>query len=176
MTSPTSTNGARNEPDGSAVPPVLPSIPLSPEPPRSAHDQSIGGLVREVTTHLSVLVRSEVELAKAEVTSEVRKGVQGSVFFVIALVIATFSLFFLFFTLAELFAALGVVRWGAFAIVFGIMLLLAGIAGLIGYLRVRRIRKPERTISTLKDSAQVLANRGRGQARPELAGSGPRTR
>lgn len=149
---------ASNSQSGNAeVPPVLPSIPLSPEPgPREA---SLGALAKDVTTHLSTLVRSEVELAKAEVTAEVKKGVQGSVFFVIAAVIALFSLFYLFFTLAE-FLSLWLNRAAGFGITFLFMLLVAGLFGFLGYLRVRKIRKPERTIDSLKDSAQVLAQRG----------------
>ena len=42
------------------------------------------------------------------------------------------------------------------------MLLFAGLSALIGYSRVRKIRKPERTISSLKESAQVLSHMGRG--------------
>jgi uncharacterized membrane protein YqjE len=146
---------------GADVPPVLPSIPLSPEPVTTPADQSIGSLVKEATAHMSTLVRAEVELARAEVTAEVKKGVQGSVFFIIALTILLFSLFFLFFTLAELLA-LWLNRPASFAIVFGVMLVFAGLAALIGYLRVRKIRKPERTISSLKESAQVLSHVGRG--------------
>jgi hypothetical protein len=41
-----------------------------------------------------LLVRAEVELARAEVTAEVKKGLQGSIFFIVALVIVLFSLFF----------------------------------------------------------------------------------
>ncbi|MCW0214352.1 MAG: phage holin family protein [Pseudonocardia sp.] len=148
---------------------MLPSIPLSAEPARGADEQSIGNLVREVTTHVSTLVRSEVELAKAEVTSEVKKGVQGSVFFIVALVIALFSLFFFFFAIAELLA-IWLNRAAAFGIVFGVMLLVAGVAALIGYLRVKKIRKPERTISSLKDTAQVLSSRGKHSTTPELNG------
>ena len=69
-----------------------------------AGEQSIGALVKEATAHVSTLVRAEVELARAEVTSEVKKGLQGSIFFIVALVIALFSLFYLFFALAELLA------------------------------------------------------------------------
>jgi uncharacterized membrane protein YqjE len=164
VASPTSSSGAE-------VPPVLPSIPLAPEPVRSPGDQSIGALVRDATAHVSTLVRAEVELARAEVTAEVKKGVQGSVFFIIALVILLFSLFFAFFALGELLA-LWLRRPAAFAIVFGIMLLATALFALLGYLRVRKIRKPERTISTLKESAQVLTHRGRdGDAAPhELNG------
>ena len=161
MASPTS-------PSGAGVPPVLPSIPLAPEAPRSG-EQSVGELVREVTTHLSTLVRAEVELARAEVTAEVKKGVTGSVFFAVAAVIGLFSLFFLFFTFAELLA-LVLLRWAAFAIVFGVMLLAAGLFGFLGYQKVRKIHKPERTIESLRESAQMLQHRGR----PELDAPSPR--
>jgi uncharacterized membrane protein YqjE len=156
--------------DGAGVPPVLPSIPLAPEPVPSTDEKSIGGLVSEATKHVSTLVRAEVELARAEITAEVKKGLQGSVFFIVALTILLFSLFFLFFTLAELLA-IWLNRAAAFGIVFAVMLLAAGLFGFLGYRRVRKIRAPERTISTLKESAQVLSSRGRSDedaVRPEL--------
>jgi uncharacterized membrane protein YqjE len=148
---------------------VLPSIPLAPEPVKPLSEQSIGNLVKEATAHVSTLVRAEVELARAEVTAEVKKGLQGSIFFIVALVIVLFSLFFLFFTIAEVIA-IWLPEWAGFAITFGIMILAAGVFGLLGYLRVRKIRKPERTISSLKESAQVLTHRGRPDAPAELNG------
>ena len=66
MASSTSRGGAE------AVPPVLPSIPLAPEPVKPLSEQSIGNLVKEATAHVSTLVRAEVELARAEVTAEVK--------------------------------------------------------------------------------------------------------
>jgi len=159
---------------GADVPPVLPSIPLAPEPAKAPSEQSIGDLVRDATEHVSTLVRAEVELARAEVTAEVKKGVQGSVFFIVAFVIVLFSLFFFFIAVGEVLA-IWLPRWAAFSIVFGIMVIIAALFGLLGYLRVRRIRKPERTIASLRDSAQVIAQRGRGtDGRPELDGHGAR--
>jgi uncharacterized membrane protein YqjE len=146
--------------DGAGVPPVLPSIPLAPEPVPSTDEKSIGGLVSEATRHVSTLVRAEVELARAEITAEVKKGLQGSVFFIVALTILLFSLFFLFIAIGELLA-IWLNRAAAFGIVFGVMLLAAGLFGFLGYRRVRKIRAPERTISTLKESAQVLSSRGK---------------
>lgn len=166
MASPTSSGGGD-------VPPVLPSIPLAKEPVRSAGEQSIGELVRQATAHVSTLVRAEVELARAEITSEVKKGLQGSIYFVVALAILLFSLFFAFLALGEVLD-IWLPRSAAFGIVFGIMLLTAALFGLLGYLRVRKIRKPERTISSLRESAQVLAHRGHDgagpEAHPELTG------
>jgi uncharacterized membrane protein YqjE len=156
---------------GAEVPPVLPSIPLAPEPVVPLSEQSLGAIVRDATTHVSTLVRAEVELARAEVTAEMKKGLQGSIFFIIALVVLLFSLFFLFFTLAELLAE-WLQRWAAFGIVFALMLLTAGAFAFLGYRRVRKIRAPERTISTLKQSAQVFTHLGKadedGAVRHEL--------
>jgi hypothetical protein len=152
-----SPNSAGN---GTQVPPVLPSIPLSPEASHGA-DGSIGGLVKDATTHVSTLIRSEVELAKSEVTAEVKKGVKGSVFFVIALVIMLYSLFFFFFFVAELLQYL-LLPWASYLVVFGLMLLTAGLFAFLGYLKVKKLRAPERTISSVKDTASALSKRGSG--------------
>ncbi len=144
--------------NGSEVPPVLPSIPLSAEV-SGAPDASIGGLVREATSHVSTLIRSEVELARSEVTAEVKKGVKGSVFFLVALTIVLFSLFFFFIFVAQLLS-IWLQSWAAYLIVFAIMIAVAGLFGLLGYLRVRKIRAPERTISSVKETAAALSRRG----------------
>jgi uncharacterized membrane protein YqjE len=149
-------NGSRDGAPWSSVT----SIPLSEEGTGSGGEQSIGTLVRDATTHLSTLVRAEVELAKTEIAGEVKKGVKGSVYFILALTVLGFSLFFLFFTLAEGLAQLGLWRWAAFGIVFLVMLLVAGLLALLGYRRVRKIRAPQRTIESLKDTAQITRRHG----------------
>jgi uncharacterized membrane protein YqjE len=143
---------------------VVPSIPLNAEPVRATGDASVGNLVKEVTTHVSTLVRAEVELAKQEVTAEVKKGVQGSIFFVLAAVIALFSLFYFFFAVAEAFNLIWPSQqWAGYAVTFAIMLITAGIAGFLGYLKVRKIKAPERTIETARESVEAL-RRGRSDA------------
>jgi hypothetical protein len=143
----------------STQPPRVPSIPLSPEPTVSPAEQSVGALVRDASTHLSTLVRSEFELARTELVAEVRKGVRGSVYFVIALTIVLFSLFFLFLATGEVLDV-WLPRWAAFSIVFGLMLLTAGLFALLGYRRVRSIRKPERTISSLQETVHLARRNG----------------
>lgn len=136
------------------------SLPLSEEGTGSGGEQSLGNLVRDATAHVSTLVRAEVELAKTELAGEVKKGVKGSVFFVLALAVLAFSLFFGFFTLAEGLHALGLWRWASFGIVFLLMLLVAGLFALLGWKRVRKISAPKRTIESLKDTAQVARRHG----------------
>lgn len=156
MTHRTNANGggrhAAPEPD---APSTVASIPLSDVDVQMPGSASIGQLVRDATTQLSTLFRAEVELAKAEVTGEVKKGVQGSVYFIVALTVLLFSAFFFFFFLGELLD-LWLPRWAAFLVVFVLMVLVAAVFGLLGYRRVRKLRAPERTIDSLKQAKNVL--------------------
>ncbi|MQA09176.1 MAG: phage holin family protein [Pseudonocardiaceae bacterium] len=155
--------------DGSGAHAVS-SIPLSEDRigNGSAEGQSIGNLVRDASAHVSTLVRAEIELARAEITGEVKKGVKGSIYFIVALTVLLFSLFFLFFALAELLADLGLYRSAAFGIVFLAMLLVAGLSALVGWRKVRKIRAPERTISSVRDTAAAFKPRGYTEEHPGL--------
>ena len=146
-------NGKNGYPDG--VPNTISSIPLSDVDYRAPGTGSIGNLVKDATTQVSTLVRAEVELAKAEVTGEIKKGLQGSLFFLLALAVLIFSAFFFF---AAETLDIWLPRWAAFLIVFVFMLLVAALFGFLGYLRVKKLRKPEKTIDSLKQASTVLPN------------------
>jgi hypothetical protein len=153
--------------------PRVPSIPLADES-ASADEQSIGNLVKDATAHLSTLVRAEVELARSEVAGEIKKGLKGSVWFILALVILLYSSFFFFLFAAELLDE-WLPRWAAFLIVFGAMLGAVGLAGYLGFRKVRAIRAPKRTIDSMRDTAAVLRNRGEngnGNGTSTVAGNG----
>ncbi len=136
------------------VPTTVASIPLvDPHAPKV--DPSIGDLVKDATAQVSTLVRAEVELAKAEITRDVKKGLTGSVFFIAALVVLFYSTFFFFFFLAELLDE-WIWRWVAFLIVFVLMVLTTGALALFGYLKVRRIRGPQQTIETVREIPAAL--------------------
>ncbi|MGH3854281.1 MAG: phage holin family protein [Pseudonocardiaceae bacterium] len=167
-TQPRNGRHARPEPPLAVPPGPMPAVPLSPEALPQLADVSLGELVREAATHFSTLFRSEVELAKAEVTAEVRKGVKGSIFFVLALAIVVFSLFFLFITVAEVLA-IWLPQWAGFGIVFGVMLAVAAGCALLGWSRVRSMRKPERTISTVRETGAALTRRRPAAADPLAA-------
>jgi hypothetical protein len=111
-------------------------------------------------TQVSVLLRAEIELAKLELKAEAKKAVSGSVFFIAALTILMFSLFFVFFAIAELLADLGLWRSLSFTIVFIAMWLTAALLGFFGWRKVKRLRAPQRTIDTIKDTAAALSHPG----------------
>lgn len=119
-------------------------------------DQSIGALVKDATTHLSTLVRAEIELAKIEVGRDVKRGLRGSIFFIVALIVFLFSLYFPFIALAEGLAEIGLQRWAGFLITWGVMLLLVGALGFLGYKKVRGIKGPKRTIKAAQDTVAAL--------------------
>src|SRR5437660_607490 len=60
------------------VPRTLTTIPLT-DPHAVAVEPSIGELVRDATAQMSTLVRAEVELARAEITRDVKEGLTGSI-------------------------------------------------------------------------------------------------
>lgn len=136
------------------VPATVTSIPLV-DPHAAKPDPSIGDLVKDATTQVSTLVRAEVELAKAEITRDVKKALTGSVFFILALVVLFYSTFFLFFFVAELLDN-WLWRWAAFLIVFGAMVVVAVALAFAGYLKVRRIRGPQKTIESVKETREAL--------------------
>ena len=142
----------RTGPDGVGA---VPYLPLSSDTDVPG-DQSIGRLVGDATQHISTLVRAEMELAKSELIGEVKKGLKGAVYFLIALTVILYSTFFIFFTAAEGLAEWWRVRSLAFLSVFGLMLLTAAAAGFLGWRKVKKFKAPERTIASVKETAAVL--------------------
>jgi hypothetical protein len=143
--------------------PRVPSIPLSDETSGAANGQSIGSLVKDATQHLSTLIRAEIELARSEVAKEVKKGLTGSLFFIIAL-----AIFLPFIPFGLIALALGFNDmfdwenhpWLGFVCVFGLILVFTGLFVFMGIRKVRSVRAPKRTIETVKDTAAVLTHRG----------------
>lgn len=143
------------------VPTTVTSIPLI-DPDALPANPSIGDLVKDATAQVSTLVRAEVELAKAEITRDVKKGMTGSLFFILALVVLFYSTFFLFFFIAEVLDN-WLWRWVAYLIVFVLMILTTAVFALLGYLKVRRIRGPQQSIESLKETRDTFVP-GAGRA------------
>jgi hypothetical protein len=136
------------------VPSTLTTIPLT-DPHAGPGEPSIGDLIKDATTQVSTLVRAEVELARAEITRDVKKGLTGSVFFIAALVVLFYSTFFFFFFLAELLSN-WLAQWAAYLIVFAIMVVVGAALAVLGFLKVRRIRGPRQTIESVKETRTAL--------------------
>ncbi len=137
--------------------------PSSGPAARKSDEEPIGQLVAGVSSSLSTLLHSEIELAKLELKVSVKNAGVGVGFFGAALVLLVFSLTFGLIALAEGLAALGVYRWLSYLIVFLMLLAVVGILAWLGVKRVKTVKAPERTIATSRDTVAYLkANTKRG--------------
>lgn len=159
-----STNDGLYTDGSSAFSAKVNSIPLNDVDSSTGSENSIGDLVSHATAQTSSLIRSEIELAKTEITGEIKKGAIGGGFFAVAGVIGLYSSFFFFFFAAELLA-IWLDRWAAFLIVFLVMLVLAAVFALIGWNRFKKIKAPKATM----ESVGELKHLKPGQAKRNLA-------
>jgi hypothetical protein len=106
----------------------------------SATDR-LSGLMSRLTEDSARLVRSEIQLAKAEVTQQVASFTRVAVFGVIAGAIGVLSLFALM--LAGIYGlATQFSLWLSALIVFGVMIVFAGIFGLLAMRVVKKSKAP----------------------------------
>ncbi|MGK5110550.1 MULTISPECIES: phage holin family protein [unclassified Geodermatophilus] len=136
--------------------------------PAGAEEPSIGVLVQSAMADVSTLIRSEIELAKAEVGKSAKKAGIGVGAFGAAGVLLGISLVFLFITIAEFLTWLGLQRWISYLIVWAFYVLLAAIAALVGRAQLKKIEKPERTLETLRELPEVVRREAPGERRREV--------
>ena len=133
-----------------------------------AVEPSMGTLVQSAMADVSTLVRNEIELAKAEVGTSAKKAGVSVGSFAVAGVMAAFAGIFFFIALAEFLTWLGLLRWVSYALVFLLLLVLAGIAALVGKKMLKKIEKPERTIESLRELPQVMHREAPGARHREV--------
>jgi uncharacterized membrane protein YqjE len=114
---------------------------------------SVGELVRQASEHVSTLVRGEIELAKTELSSSVKRAGIGGGMLAAAVAVLLFSVPFLFVVLAEVLVAIDLPRWLSYLIVWVLFLLVAAVLALLGRRSLKKVRKPERTIETVRETA-----------------------
>jgi len=126
----------------------------TPEP--AGTDQSIGDLVALALKDVSQLVHYEIDLAKSELKGDARRiglaaALGGAAAFVACVVIVLISIAYAFGLVA-----LGIWDWAAFLIAAGTWILLAAIALLIAYLRLRGLSGLRRTRKTVSEDIKAL--------------------
>ncbi|CAG7649189.1 Putative Holin-X, holin superfamily III [Actinacidiphila bryophytorum] len=118
--------------------------------------RSIGQLFAAATAEMSALVHDEIALAKAELRQDAKRAAFGSGAVVGAVALAFFSVPMLSFAAAYGLQALGLTLGWSFLIVFGGYVLLALLLGAFAYGRFKKVKKPERSIASAKETAAVL--------------------
>lgn len=108
---------------------------------------AVGDIIKDITDDVKLLVRDEVELAKSELVPTAKKAGMGAGLFGAAGYFAICAAGLLYFAAAYGLVALGLSPWLAFLIVALALFLVAAILGGIGFMIVRKVRGPERTVA-----------------------------
>jgi protein-S-isoprenylcysteine O-methyltransferase Ste14 len=110
-------------------------------------DKQLGEIVGDVTSKASLLVKEEIELAKAEITTKAKKLGIGAGLIAVAGVFMVFFLIFFLHMLAIGFADWFSLRpWVGYAMVC--ILLLIG-AGILGFVAMRLFKKGSPPVPTM---------------------------
>lgn len=130
---------------------------LEPPGPVRSDDPTLGALVQQLSEQTSALVRSEVDLAKAELTAKGKAAGIGAGLFGTAGMLGFFGAGVLI-TTVILALALVMPAWLAALIVAVVLLAAAGIAAMLGRNKVRDAApaKPERTVENVREDVDTL--------------------
>ncbi|MGW7517014.1 phage holin family protein [Streptomyces sp. NPDC054796] len=120
--------------------------------------RSLGQLVAAATAEMSALVHDEIALAKAEIRQDVKRGAIGGGAAIAAGVLLLFSLPVLSFAAAYGIHNLGLGLAWSFLIVGGAFIVLALILVLAAVAKFKKIKPPEKSIASAKETAAVLSN------------------
>lgn len=127
-------------------------------------EPSVGQLFASVTRDMSSLMRSEVELAKAELRAEAKSAARGGAMLGAAAFLVMLGVVLLSIAAAYGLVALDVHPALAFVIVAVAYLVAATIVALVGMKALKSIKPPERSIRAAKETAALVTSEGRAEA------------
>jgi uncharacterized membrane protein YqjE len=125
-------------------------------PSLAGGEASVGNLVSLAVRDVTRLFQCELELAKLELRADARRVGLAAALTGIAVFTGFLVLVMLCFALAEGLITLGIWPWAAYLIVAGACVLLAAVAGLVIYLKVRRISGLRKTRESVQDDLALL--------------------
>lgn len=130
---------------------------------RTTDDQTLGGLVHQLTQQVPDLIRHEIRLAQAEVAEKGKRAGVGIGMFSVAGLLAFFALATLI-TTAVLALALVVDAWLAALLVALVLLAAAAVAGVVGKKKVASAGPPtpERAVQGVKQDIATVKGAHRG--------------
>jgi uncharacterized small protein (DUF1192 family) len=135
--------------------------------PENGKPESIAATVTEVSERMSLLVREEIELARAEVTAKVTSIARGTAAVAAGAVFGVFGVLFVLYTAAWgldaiLINGAGSI-WIGFAIVAAVLIGLAVLAGVFAWRKLRvGPPKPQMAIEEAKKIRETVATGAEG--------------
>ena len=119
-------------------------------------ERTLGQLVADATHDMSTIVRSEIALAKAEITTEAKTAGKSAAMFGAAAFVGLLGLIFLFHTIVAVLD-IWLPEWAGYLITTGLLFAVAAVLALVGKRNIANINgKPERTIKNAQETVQAL--------------------
>jgi uncharacterized membrane protein YqjE len=130
--------------------------------------QSVGDLVAQAVKDVTQLARYELDLAKLELRADARRLILAAALLAIAAPAACLVLVLCSFALAYGLMAVGVWDWLAFLYVALVYVVLAAVAGLIVWRKVRGISGLRETRKTVQEDFAMLKRDEENPAKPAV--------
>ncbi|MFL6061665.1 MAG: phage holin family protein [Marmoricola sp.] len=121
-------------------------------------EPTIGKLVVDAIDDTGALVRNIIELAKAELKVSFGAGIVAIALFFLAGFVALLGIIMASVAIAYFIAMSGLDLAWSFLIVFGGYLVLAGLLGFLGYLKIRKVKAPQRTIAQAQELPRAFSH------------------
>jgi len=133
----------------------------------SGSDRSFGTIIKELTSDISTLFRSEIALLKLEIKDMVARLGGGAAMFAAALFLAIFGAAFLFVTITLGLVALGVPAWLSSLIVTVVLFATAGVLAMMGKKKFAGVTfVPSQSVEQIKsDIDAIKADLSRARSR-----------
>ncbi|WP_347352950.1 phage holin family protein [Intrasporangium sp.] len=120
-------------------------------------ERTLGQLVASLTEDVATIMRGEIALVKVELSAQVKKAGKGGALLAVAGVIAFYSVYFVFITIAEGITAAGLPKWLSYLIVTVVLLLIAGVLAMVGIRRLKTVEpKPTKAMAEAEQTLAVL--------------------
>ena len=134
----------------------------------AAADPSLGDLVAQATSDLSLLVRSEIDLAKIELRKDVRRFATIGVLFVGCFFAFNLVIVLLSFGLVYGLIRQGLAPWASFLIVAGVDIVLIGLAVGVAWINFRRVSGLKLTRKTVQEDLAIMSGKGQATDAPAV--------
>ena len=116
--------------------------------------RSIADVLQDILANVQTIIRSEVRLAKAEVTEEAAKAGRAGAMMAGGAVAALFTIWLLLLTIVYALATVMPI-WGAALILFAVMGAVTAILLVAGKKRFKTVHAtPEKTVETMKENVE----------------------
>jgi hypothetical protein len=135
------------------------NAPVTRDDTTGVEELSVGELVAAAQRDLTLLVKKEIELAKAELKVNLKVGGLSVALFGAAAFLLLLAVIMLSVGLAYLINLTGLDLVWCFLLVFLIYTLVAGVLAFVGYRKVRQVRGPQRAIHQAQETKETLLSR-----------------